>query len=258
MLGRREKGIRTQGVRGNPSRSKATTLHGGKARPGDQEVEARAGYSRDELHEQVHGKCTGRRGRPLPALLAKLAKAEASVTVLREQLNLGDDRLIPSCDPLEDDLFDRRGNKTYQRNVQCVAALLGSRTVAVVAAALKRCSMISQLLQTKEFQPLLRDQMKTVLSRIQSHWSPRQAVMLMLEVHTSRDEFDALRHLLSFTYDRQSDSYQKISVWSNPFDRNDCLLMPTLAGRCLRERDRASLFSRCGVTSSGMGSSPGC
>lgn len=60
----------------------------------------------------------------------------------------------------------------------------------------------------------------------------------------------ALRHLLSFTYDRQSDSYQKISVWSNPFDRDDCLLMPTLAGRCLRERDRASLFARCGVTSS--------
>eukprot|EP00966_Prymnesium_polylepis_P212410 4920496-Prymnesium_polylepis.1 len=72
----------------------------------------------------------------------------------------------------------------------------------------------------------------------------------MSEVHTSRSEFDTLRHLLSFVYDADKDIYERISVWANAADENDTLAMPTLAGRFLRESERAKIFGTCDAAAS--------
>lgn len=81
---------------------------------------------------------------------------------------------------------------------------------------------------------------------MQGHWGARHAVILMQEVHTSRSEFDALRHLLSYTYDREDDVYRKLCVWRNPWNMNDVVLAPTLTARAPRETERQLIYSRCG------------
>lgn len=72
----------------------------------------------------------------------------------------------------------------------------------------------------------------------------------MQEVHTSRSEYDGLRHLLSYTYNRGNDAYERIKVWQNPWTKADSLFAPTLAARGPRERARELIFSQCGAAAS--------
>lgn len=85
---------------------------------------------------------------------------------------------------------------------------------------------------------------------MQRHWGARHAVILMQEVHISRSEFDSLRHLLSFVYDRKCDVFNRIPVWVNPFNEKDVLYVPTLSARHARERERQAVFSHCGAVAS--------
>jgi hypothetical protein len=100
----------------------------------------------------------------------------------------------------------------YNRNVRFIAAATRGRDPAAVAAALARNDALDGLLQTKSVQPHLKALVGDVLRIIQDHWSARLGVILMSEVHTSRSEYDTLRHLLSFIYDHDKDLYERIIV----------------------------------------------
>ena len=76
------------------------------------------------------------------------------------------------------------------------------------------------------------------------------AVILMAEVHTSRSEFDTLRHLLSFIYDRDADMYQRIIAWANPHNSSDILYVPALSARGPREAEREKVYRKCGAEAS--------
>ena len=89
-----------------------------------------------------------------------------------------------------------------------------------------------------------------MLTIIQKHWSARMAVILMAEVHTSRSEFDTLRHLLSFVYNRDKDMYERIIAWTNPNNPKDILYVPRLAARGPREAERAIVYGKCDAEAS--------
>jgi hypothetical protein len=136
--------------------------------------------------------------------------------------------------------------------VRFIAAALKGRDPAVVAAALSR-GQLDALMDTPPLQPLIKTRIEETLFFLQDHWSARHAVFLMSEVHLSRDEIDTLRHLLSFVYSPERDKYERLVLWVNPHDSEDCILSPTLAARGPREAMRAEIYARCGSAASDDG-----
>lgn len=210
---------------------------------------------KDDLVTQIEGERTGRPGRPAAGLQSEYKRVRTKLQALCDRLQLRTAQL-PS--QLAGDLginvgasdLDRHSNSLFYYNVQFVVAALRDRHPAVIAAALCRNNQVDALLGTRELQPMVKHKVRNSLDVLQQHWSARHAVILMSEVHTSRPEFDALRHLLSFVYDRGRDTYERIPVWQNPLDPKDKLFAPTLAARKPRERERAEIYSRCDVQSS--------
>lgn len=133
----------------------------------------------------------------------------------------------------------------FYRNMNLVRSVVKERDPSVVAVALKHEDMISCLFNTAEFQPYLKCVIADALRAIQEHWTARHAIMLQSEVHTSRSEYDALRHLLSFTYDCQSDMYKKVRVWTNPFNDSDHLFAPCIASRYSFLKEREIVYGDC-------------
>eukprot|EP00965_Chrysotila_dentata_P047186 1565914-Pleurochrysis_carterae.AAC.1 len=48
---------------------------------------------------------------------------------------------------------------------------------------------------------------------------------------------ETLRHLLSYVYDKEADTYKPIRIWENPNDPSDFLVMASLASRQMREKE---------------------
>lgn len=204
---------------------------------------------RDELHVEVHGRQPCRRGRPKPGLRSENIRLRQQLGNLQEQLNLRSTQL-PSA---QINGTERRDNMDFSYNLRFLAAALSGREAQVIAAALKRNNQLEDVARAKEMQPLIKQAIDGVLQVIQERWGARHAVILMQEVHTSRSEFDALRHLLSFAYNRDLDAYERVPVWTNPFNHKDVLHMPALASRKPREAERAIIYNQCGAQASDDG-----
>ena len=67
-------------------------------------------------------------------------------------------------------------------------------------------------------------------------------------MHLSRSKMDDLRHLLSFVFDPESDSYRRITVWQNSRNSDDSIGMPCLVGRAGREGLFNKLADSCEIT----------
>lgn len=206
---------------------------------------------KESLSVQIAGERSAQPGRPVLGLQGNNDILRAKLKSLCDRLQLRSAHL-PSIHLTGDASahLDRHSNSLFFYNVQFVAAALRDRHPSVIAAALRRNNQMEPLFGTKEFQPLVKQTLRTCLDVLQCHWSARHAVILMSEVHTSRPEFDALRHLLSFMYNRGSDKFERITVWSNPTDPTDKLFAPTLATRKPRERERSIIYGKCSAESS--------
>lgn len=201
----------------------------------------------DKLTSELDGQAVESVGRPRLGLRQKYNSLLRSMESLRRRLNLRGNALPAAEIPEE---CTRHNNLPFYYNVQFLIGALEHRAPSVIAAALARLGLIRALFKTKEFQPVIQQTIKDVLQVIQHHWSARMAVILMQEVHTSRSEFDALRHLLSFVYDRTEDVYKRIKVWVDPYDCNKVEYVPTLTARGPRERERAVVYQACGAAAS--------
>eukprot|EP00965_Chrysotila_dentata_P121517 4017346-Pleurochrysis_carterae.AAC.1 len=75
----------------------------------------------------------------------------------------------------------------------------------------------------------------------------------MTDLNLSREQFDVLRHLLSFTYhppadgdgDAKGDCYERLTAWENPFNSRHTIQFPQLQPRAVREAERELLFGIC-------------
>lgn len=145
----------------------------------------------------------------------------------------------------------------YFDNVKFLTKAVGNRDPHAVSIALKlfeaRWSIVSSLFKTAPFQPFIKCAIAEALSVMQNHWSSRHALILQFEVHCSRSEYDALRHLLSFKYNHAEDCYERISLWRNPTNSSDTLQAPAIAARPAYEKERSELFRLCGAVSTGDG-----
>ena len=105
---------------------------------------------------------------------------------------------------------------------------------AAVATADK--SYPSRLMATPQFTGLNRELSKSVVDAVQSHWTALLGVHIWDRLDLSRSQYDTLRHLLSYVYDPETDSYVPIKVWINPVDASDFVLAARLPGRHAREK----------------------
>ena len=193
------------------------------------------------LERQQHGG----RGVPKGGLISRLEKSERKLKSLKGQVGVQSAKVPPRS-------FSEGDRHAYNDNVTHISTVLKDRPPTAISAALERNGQIEALLQTKKLQSHVKTIIAGVLAVIQKHWGARHAVIVMSEVHTSRSEFDTLRHLLSFIYDRDTDMYRRIAVWTNPFAPDD-QFVPTLASRKPREEERAAVYSKCEAVASDDG-----
>lgn len=199
----------------------------------------------EKLKEELDGEAK-RVGRRRVGLRQKYTSLLRAMEILKQRLRLRGN----SLPPIEVDESSRHNNLPFFYNVQFLSGALLNRAPAAIATALARNGQIEPLSKTKEFQPIIKEAIKDAMGVLQRHWSPRMSVILMQEVHTSRSEFDALRHLLSFVYNRDEDMYFRIKVWTNPWNSKEVEYAPTLTARGPRERERAIVYQQCGAEAS--------
>lgn len=178
-----------------------------------------------ELERIIHGGRGWGEG-----LVHKVEKA----SILRSELGLAVQKL-PEGDVSE--------THVYFRALKFLASTLQRWPPSMIAAALKRNDQLADLFQTAPVQPHIKASVRGALDELQSFWSARHALMLQIEVHCSRSEYDALRHLISFAYNHQRDVYERLVVWKNPCNPNDALQAPALAARPSYEKERAMLYN---------------
>lgn len=143
--------------------------------------------------------------------------------------------------------------RNHYRTVGFITKVLQHREPEAIAAALRRCKLLERMFHTRQAQPHIKKLVAAAASVIQKHWSARHALMLQFEVHCSRSEYDALRHLLSFRYNHANDCYERFVIWRNPTNAADTVLAPTLAARPSYEKERNVLFEQCGACASDDG-----
>ena len=90
---------------------------------------------------------------------------------------------------------------------------------------------------------------------VSGHWSARLSVYFVgpfvyTAVELSRANREVLRHLLSFIYDADTDTYDAICAWINPYDPDDVVLTASLVhvGRHRREKLYHQLVADCEIT----------
>ena len=135
-----------------------------------------------------------------------------------------------------------RGRVADEAGVQRVATALAAADPDLPAA----------LLQTPEFAAHAHERaaVRDALAVLQEHWSALLAVHVWDRCALSRREMETLRHLLSFTYDAEADTYSPLVVWSNGIDLETA---PTLASRQKREKCAAKVVAKAGITVDAQG-----
>ena len=174
---------------------------------------------------------------------ARAKRAEERLATLKESLGIDAGRSVP-------DASDRK------RGLPMIKSAIADRSATDVSTALKLAGgndFLRDLLSTKEFAPLIRDRIEETFKKIQDRWSPRLAVLIMSDLQLSREQFEALRHYLSFEYDVADDVYRRLELHVNPFNHREKVMWPSLAPRHLRDPERDSVFGLCGVESSADG-----
>ena len=72
----------------------------------------------------------------------------------------------------------------------------------------------------------------------------------MSDLQLSREQFEALRHYLSYVYEVDDDVYKRLKLYVNPFNAKEYVSYLELAPRTQREPERDRIFGKCGVVSS--------
>ena len=107
--------------------------------------------------------------------------------------------------------------------------------IDLVAEALHRCDYLQPLMETDRLSAIFKGIVRASVRKVQEHWTPRHAVHIWDRLELSREQMEALRHLLSFIYNPQTDKYEPIKAWVNPKDPTDFVLSARLAARAARE-----------------------
>eukprot|EP00965_Chrysotila_dentata_P056186 1863001-Pleurochrysis_carterae.AAC.1 len=85
------------------------------------------------------------------------------------------------------------------------------------------------------------------MSKVSEHWTARLAVHVWDRLELSRSKMETLRHLLSYVFDAEADTYRPIRIWENPNDSTDFLVMTQLASRQSREKEFSSMAAECNI-----------
>ena len=128
-----------------------------------------------------------------------------------------------------------------KRSVRHVTEVLRGRPMEVVVAAVGRLGRLGELADCNSFAGESKRLAQHVVDAIAQRWSARLSVHLWDRLELSRSRMDDLRHLLSFEYAPNSDTFAPVVVWQHPTDSHDTVVMPPLRGRAAREKLFAEL-----------------
>ena len=111
--------------------------------------------------------------------------------------------------------------------------LCGVWRVACVHAVIKSNgrSALTALSNTRQMQPVIKAHVKESLDVLQRRLDAKHALFCLLFLNLSRSEYSTLRNSISYQYNAEIDSYDKLIVWVNKFDDNDVLTAPAMASR---------------------------
>ena len=118
-----------------------------------------------------------------------------------------------------------------------------------VARALSRegKEAVRRLFNTRQLAHLQKEIAQETLDAVAEHWTARHAVHVWDRLDLSDSKMETLRHLLSFVYDHQADTYSPIKIWVNPHDEDDYLVMTKLASRPARKKEFNSIADECSI-----------
>jgi hypothetical protein len=122
-----------------------------------------------------------------------------------------------------------------------------------IATALDRLGYLERLVDTKLFRKVRKKVVHHAMTQWQTHWGARHALHVWDRLDLSRDQFEALRHLLSFIYNPETNKYEPIRVWEDPDDPTSCVLSCQLANRQKREALYAELIGDSDIIVSASG-----
>ena len=176
---------------------------------------------------------------------------EALFEKLREEVGLTDTLTLPprtfNGDPSAPSSFTNWRTRTTRH----LTSVMKNRELVCVIDALKACGHYDKIVELPEVRRALAQE---AVRNIQAHWGARLAVHLWDRLDLSRNDYDNLRHLLSYVYDPKANTYNKIMVWQNPEDPNDFVTMAALAGRNLREAEYEKIVTGADIVVSQKGS----
>ena len=160
----------------------------------------------------------------------------------------------------DDSFGDGTARQFNSRSVQHMRAVLEGRGedasgIANITAAIQKAGYLDALLE----QPDIRRRLALEAQKsVQAHWSARLAVHVWDRLALSREDFETLRHLLSFVYDADSDKYVPLKLWQNPDEPNDFVVSARLPSRQAREKEYNALAADCEILVGSKGNCERC
>ena len=135
-----------------------------------------------------------------------------------------------------------------ERSTAHITAVLRGRPIEHIARALSRLKCGRELAGCAGFASEARRIVRGVCAAISERWCARLSLHIWDRLELSRARMDDLRHLLSFQYDPETDSYMPIRVWQSASDPEVYEDMPRIVGRAGRERLFGTLAGEAQIT----------
>jgi len=123
----------------------------------------------------------------------------------------------------------------------------GARAVARGLLRSEGDEGVRRLFDTPELAGVQKRIISGALENILDHWTNRLAVHIWDRLDLSDAKMETLRHLLSFVYNKETDDYEPIKIWTNPNDERDYLVMAKLASRPARKKEFNKMASTCNI-----------
>ena len=170
---------------------------------------------------------------------------------LKEQIGLKLSESFPAPAARGQSRAARMANSGRQFRM-LTAVVKGRGAHLIVRAVLKANgkSGLTEMGNTRQMQPIIKAHVKESLDVIQCRLDAKHALFCLLFLNLSRSEYFTLRNSISYQYNAEIDSYDKMIVWMNKFDDNDVLTAPTMASRGLLEKERDEQYKGCNVLES--------
>ena len=189
--------------------------------------------------------------KPVPRL-----SAESKLAKLRAQIGLRSNESFPAPTARGQSRASQMASSGRQFRM-LTAVIKGRGAHLIVRAVIKSNgrSALTALSNTRQMQPVIKAHVKESLDVLQRRLDAKHALFCLLFLNLSRSNYSTLRNSISYQYNPEIDTYDKLNVWVNKFDENDVLTAPAMASWWMLTKERDNQYKGCNVLESDDGNS---